>query len=149
HLAMFGVQCGDDAISWKLAQDIRHRGRAEYDFCRAGIEPVQGGVHVADAAADAAWRDADQLANDRGVWRRLRCAATQRGVETDNRDLACQRELPPNGDRIAGIQNFFAAADELHGVSVHQIDRRNDQFRTSTPAAARNCFTSAMVVWPS
>jgi hypothetical protein len=52
---MAGVEGGDDALAWELPEDLGPGGGAEDDLAGSCIEPVDRGLNVADAAADAAW----------------------------------------------------------------------------------------------
>ena len=118
------VERGDHPLARQLLQDLRARGGAEHDADGATIEPGDRGRDVADAAADPAGREVDEVLDHRGVR-----ALAERGIEVDHRDLADQAVAPRERPRVAGIERLLLAADQLDRMAVLQIDRGDDHGR--------------------
>ena len=128
--AIHGIERGDDPISGQRTQDLRLGRGTKDDLVRSGIEPADGCVHIADTAADPASRHAAELLDERTV-----VAPAKRGVQIDHRHITSQPKAFGNRSRIARIECLLLAANELHGVPVHQVDRGNDH--RSSPVSAR------------
>ena len=135
HLAMTGVEGGDHALGRQRAQHLGPRRGAEHHLLCAAVEPGDRAGRVADAAADPAPGEVDQVLDDRGVR-----ALPERRVEIDHRDLADQAEAPGERARIAGIQRLCLAADQLDRLAILQVDRGDDHGRGITLFSWRSCI---------
>ncbi len=140
YFAVVRIQRGDDALARELAEDLGASRGAEDDLVSAGIQPAPGCVDVADAAADAAAGEREEIGHDGAV-----APLAEGRVEVDDGDLADDAEALGDGARVAGVEFLFAALHELHRGAAHEIDRRDDHVRTSSPRAARACLTSETV----
>jgi hypothetical protein len=121
HLAVAGVEGRDHPLLRQFFQDIGPRGGAQHDLLCAPVEPADRSGHVADAAADPAGGQIDQLLDHGGV-----AAAAERRVEIDHRDLPDPPEAARERAWIAGVQRLGLAADQLDGVARLEIDRGDD-----------------------
>jgi hypothetical protein len=131
-LAVAGVERGDRALARQRAQHLGPRRRAEHHPVCAAVEPGGRAGRVADAAADAAWGEIDQLLDQGGIR-----ALTERGIEIDHRDFADQAKAPGERARIARIQRLGLAADQLDRLAGLQVDRGDDHCRSITRVRRR------------
>ena len=121
HLALPGVQGGDDAVAGQPFEHLGDGGRAEHDLHGAPVEPREGRVPIAYSAAHAAGGQSAQLLDDGGVG-----APAERGVEVHDGHLAHPAETLGERAGIAGVEDLAAALDQLHGLAVHEVDGGDD-----------------------
>lgn len=120
-LAVDRVEGGDEALARQLREELGLGRGAKDDLGRALVEPVDRAGEIADAAADAAACELEELIDDEAV-----VALAHGAVEVDDRDLADDAEAARDGQRVAGVDLERLAADELDRRAALEIDRRHD-----------------------
>ena len=118
---MQGIEGDDDTLARQVRENLRCGRGSEDDLAGTGIEPVPCRLDVPDAAPDTAGCHAYEFLDESAV-----VTGAPGGVEVDDRDLSGQAEALGDRPGITSLDTWFPATDELHGLAIRQVDRRDD-----------------------